>query len=180
MNRSRLESRERRLNRQKHIWAVIRLMIIIDDLNNCESFYDLEKKLKEYNDIIILLKDKEYRPNNYEISAAIRFCNIKRQQNICDHYISDKEKKEIYNWEEYCIDSENLISKVKQEFKTYWDDVLNSYVRPSAKKKRKDYLINHLNEMKKGEYLSKIPNYNKYLEELIQHYSKFDINIKNK
>lgn len=166
-----LELKNKRLIRWKHIGAILQYMMVVRDIYNSPNFYELDKRINEYNDLIIKLKDNEFHPNDKEIATAIRFCTIKHQQGKCDHIITQKEGTDIYNWDKYCLDSERILSYTTNSFKSYWDNVINSYIKLAAKRNRCNYLINHLNEMKNREILSKFPGFEQYANGLIQYYN---------
>lgn len=169
--RERMSVRQIRLERHKHIWAVLRYVVAINDVYVSENFYDLDKSINEYKIAYDRLHDKDYTPSREEISIAIRFCKIENKRGLCEHKILYTEEQSIYNWKNIHIDVNKILPKVIISFKTYWDEVLTSYKRPSARKNRINYLINHITEMKTKEYLKSIPEFEKETDILISYYN---------
>lgn len=155
--------------RKTHVWAELRFIKSIENIIDSENFYDLDKSLGDFHDAKARLFEKHYRPTNEEIDIAIRFCTIGYTQERCSHQLTSSEMHDIHYWESYYI-HESTITNVATSFKDYWDNVLASYKSSSAKKKRIDYLVNHLNEMKEKESLQEFPNVKDHISQLISYY----------
>jgi len=169
--RDRMYVRHIRLERHKHIWAVLRYVVAIHDVYNSENFYDLDKSINEYKIAYDRLDDKNYTPSKEEIAIAIRYCKIENKRGLCEHEIIDTEEQSIYNWRNTHIDANKILPQVIISFKTYWDGVLTSYKKPTARKNRINYLINHLAEMKTKENLKSILEFEKEADNLISYYN---------
>lgn len=135
-----------------------------------ENFYDLDKSIGDFQDSKARLFEEHYSPTNEEIDTAIRFCTIGYTLGRCSHQLTLNEKYDIYHWETYFFNNLFIINNVADSFKTYWDDVLADYKRPSARLNRVNYLINHLNEMKEKETMQLLPNFEEKINELILYY----------
>lgn len=160
-----------RLERHKRIWAILRYVTTLKGVYNSKNFYDLDKSISEYKVAYDRLYDKDYTPSKEEISIAIRFCKIENKKGQCEHRILEEEEQSIYNWRNIHLNASKILPQVIISFKTYWAEVLTSYKRPSARKNRINYLINHLTEMKTKENLKNILEFEKEADKLISYYN---------
>ena len=169
IDRAILYKREANRTRKKHVWAVLNFISSIESITISKDFYDLEKSLSWFQNAKTMLFEDDYHPTSKEIDIAIRFCTISHAQGRCPHQLTSSEINDILNWESYYIDK-SVIMNVTASFKTYWDDVLANYKRPSAKINRINYLIDYLNKIKEKESLQQLPNYKEHIAKLISHY----------
>lgn len=165
-----LYKREANRTRKKHIWAVLDFINSIESVSTSKNFYDLEESISWFQNAKTMLFEDDYHPTRKEIDIAIRFCTIRHAQRKCTHQLTSSEINDICNWESYYIDK-SVITNVAASFKSYWDDVLDNYKRPSAKINRINYLINYLNKIKEKESLQQFPNFKDHITKLISHYS---------
>ena len=134
--------RENRMIRKRKIWTVLRYMITYKYLIDSSDFYSFKKNLTDYNYAKgELLK---LHPDKYSFDAAIRFCRMENYYGTCDYLLTDDDVNFILNWQSNSIDVHDTLKNVFTSYKIYWDGVLSSYVRPSARIKRLQYLIEDL------------------------------------
>lgn len=138
-HRERLKLRGKRRQRHNVVWCILRLIITYRDLVSSSNFHDFKNNKDAY--LIAKNEYKEYSPDRGLIEVAIRLCQYKYKQGNCDHKLSDNEICAIYKLIDTPIDYEALLCQVTLSFETYWDDVLVSYAKPSARTKRIKYLI---------------------------------------
>lgn len=112
---------------------------------NLSSFYDYDNAVKEHKEIIDRLNGEEI--TNLGIKLAIRFCHIQYAKGICDQRLSAEEENRLLNKDWDYPDAEKCITPIIPIFKKYWDDVLLSYKRPSAKTNRLNYLVELLDNL---------------------------------
>ena len=70
------------------------------------------------------------------------------------------------------IDEEQLLNNVLSSFASYWKDVLDSYVRPSARINRINYLIQELANIREMKELQPYPIILSRIDRLQQQYNK--------
>ena len=83
-----------------------------------------------------------------DIDTAIRFCRIEHHYGICQHKLTSAEIDQLRKWNNIIIDNHALLKDALCSYKQHWDSVLNSYIRISAKRKRLQYLIDDLEEIR--------------------------------
>lgn len=162
--------RYERLLRNGCIWAVLRFMMSIKEIEECASFYDLDKA---YN----RLSQVDYSPTTDDISVALRYCLIKHHQGSCSRTITNSEKESIFNWSNYHMDYEPILEQVTVSFQQYWDEVISEYKRVASKKNRIDYFVEHLNDMRKKKNIMQLPKIHEQLNTLILHYTTLRANL---
>jgi len=140
--RQRGKLREKRMIRKRKIWAVLRYMVTYLYFMKSSDFYSFKKNLIDHNHAKGELR--KLHPDNYSFDAAIRFCRIENYYGTCDHQLTDNDVKYILNWQSNSIDTRDTLKNVLASYKEHWDSVLSSYVRPSARIKRLQYLIEDL------------------------------------
>lgn len=112
---------------------------------NLNSFYDYDNAVKEHKEIIDRLNGEEI--TNLGIKLAIRFCHLQYAKGTCDHLLSVDEENRLINKDWGYPDAERCVKPIIPVFKEYWDDVLRSYKRPSAKIDRLKYLVELLDNV---------------------------------
>lgn len=122
-----------------------------NNFSGLNSFYDLDKAIKELDEIISRLDSEQFC--DLSIKLAIKYCRIQYVKGDCSYYLSkeDEEKLLMRAWEYPNL--EKPIRQIIPVFKEYWDGILQGYKRPSAKINRLNYLINLLNEVLEKPYL---------------------------
>ena len=140
--RQRGKLREMRMIRKGKIWAVLRYMVTYQYLIESSDFYSFKKNLIDHNHAKGELR--KLHPDNYSFDAAIRFCRMENYYGTCDHQLIDNDVKFILNWQSNSIDTHDTLKNVLASYKEHWDSVLSSYVRPSARIKRLQCLIEDL------------------------------------
>ena len=169
--------RYERLLRNGRIWTVLRFIVSIKDIEECTSFYDLDKAIDNYNDAYNRLSQVDYSPTTDDISVALRYCLIKHHQGSCSRTITNSEKESIFNWSNYHMDYEPILEQVTVSFQQYWDEVISEYKRVASKKNRIDYLVEHLNDMRKKKNIMQLPKIHERLNTLILHYTTLRANL---
>lgn len=164
-----LRKRDDNRTRKRHAWAILRFMKSIESIESSKNFYDLDMAICDFQEAKTRLREEHYHPTNKEIDLAIRFCSIQHVQGVCLHQLTTDETYNIHNWDTLTI-NESFIPDVATSFKTYWDDVLGNYQKPSARKNRICYLIKHLNEMKEKDSLQQVSKINEQISKLISYY----------
>lgn len=143
--------RENRMIRKRKIWTVLRYITTYKYLINSSDFYSFKKNLTDYNYAKGDLR--KLHPDNYYFDAAIRFCRMENYYGTCDYLLTDDDVNFILNWKSNSIDVHDTLKKVLASYKRYWDGVLSSYVRPSARIKRLQHLIEELENIMNLPYI---------------------------
>lgn len=133
--------------RKHQIWLVLRYMITYKALLDSFNFYDFKKNLIDYKYSKGELRKSH--PTNYSFDAAIRFCKTEYYYGTCTHQLTNDDIDLVYSWQTNEIDFHEILGHVLQNYQIYWDEVLDSYVRPSARIKRLHYLVDNLEEFLK-------------------------------
>lgn len=162
-----------RLIRHKKIWAVLNFVKSIEAIFDSQNFYDLDKALLSYRTSIERLNNSEFHPSEDDIICALRFCDIQYHQGKCNHLLTCNERYRISNWKFLDLDYDSILKNVSERFIKYWDEVLDSYKQKSAKMRRIEYLINHLNEIQERKGLSEFPNIEEYLNKIKTYYTEY-------
>lgn len=157
--------------RKNNANALLHLISVAENIVSSENFYDLDKNIGDFLYVRSRMQEEQIRLTSDEIDAVIRLCRSYYVKGMCQHELSQNEIRNIHNWETYSFNDLFIINNVTVSFKTYWDDVLAGYKRPSARLNRINYLINHLNEMKHKETIQQLPNFEEEINELIQYYN---------
>lgn len=158
------DKRERKLI----IWRVLRYMITYRDLSSSSNFYEYKNNLASHNHAVEELKTS--KPDKYHLEAAIRFCQIEYLCGRCDYELTQEDIDLLENWETITIDNNRILNDILTSYKEYWDNVLDSYTRPSARIKRLQYLIQDLQEVMKMPFLQNTPNVLNNIKELQDYY----------
>lgn len=151
-----LYKREKRRTRRHKIWAVLRYMVTYKDFLESKDFYSFKNNLSFFENAKKELNNSS--PDDYTFRAAIRFCRIEFIYGRCNHSLTDNDVQTILNWQTVTIDTHAILERVLINYKEYWDDVLASYIRPSARIKRLQYLVEKLEDVSKQPYLQEYPD----------------------
>lgn len=167
--RARLELRERRCERQNYVWAILRYIISYEEFANSADFYDFKKSLAAYKESLKRLEDNP--PNSEHFDIAFRFCQAEVFKGKCEHPITKEEMQIIRNWKTEKLDAKQTVGKMANSFMEYWDEVLASYKRPSARINRLKYLNEQLDEFAKWPEMQAINGAHDIIQNLKRHYS---------
>lgn len=129
---NRLYKREDRRKRHTRIWSILQFMVSYSELMQCTDFYSFKKTSIRFDQATGRMRKEHIQCP--DIDTAIRFCRMEYHYGICRHKFSTTEINQIHKWKDISIDKHEVLKKVLCSYKHYWDDVLNSYVRLSAKK----------------------------------------------
>ena len=135
-------ARDHRLKRHTRIWSVLRFMTTYDQLINTTDFHSYERNKSQYEESWGRMR-KEHACDS-DIETAIRYCRMENFYGTCQHPLSPQEITLIRQWRDIQINEEELLYKVLDSYQEYWNEVLNSYKRPSARKNRLVYLVDDL------------------------------------
>lgn len=160
----RADKRERKLI----IWRVLRYMITYRDLSSSSNFYEYKNNIASHNRAVEELKSSKL--DVYHLEAAIRFCQIEYLCGRCDYELTQEDIDLLENWETKTIDNNRILNDILTTYKEYWDNVLDSYTRPSARIKRLQYLIQDLQEVMQMPFLQNTPNVLNNIKELQDYY----------
>ena len=155
-NRELLYKKENRRDRKHKIWVVLRYIAAYNDLLESSDFYSFQNNLIEYENAKEELGKSS--PNDYSFRVAFRFCRIGYYYGACDKELTDKDIQDVLNWHTNTIDKYKIVENVLNSYKDYWDDVLASYKRPSARIKRLQYLVENLEGVSKLPFVQEYPD----------------------
>lgn len=155
-NRELLYKKEDRRNRKYKIWVVLRYIAAYNALVESSDFYSYHNNLIEYNNAREELSKSS--PNEYSFRVAFRFCRIGYYSGACDKELTDKDIRDVLNWYASTIDKYKIVEHVLNSYKDYWDDVLASYKRPSARIKRLHYLVEYLEGVSNLSFIQEYPD----------------------
>lgn len=170
----RMQKKHRRYNRllrHRRVWAVLRFIKEFENIQTSENFYELDKSITEFEVAKERLYEEDYTPGLEDLSTAIRFCLHQQATHKCAHRLSKNEIEKIYDWRLFSYNKHEPLVNAAKRFKLYWDEVLESYKKQSAKCKRNEYVVNHLLEMKEKDTFLNIPNSKEIFDDLIEYYS---------
>lgn len=140
-----LYKRDVRRRKKNKIWTILQFISSYSELMKCTNFYQFKNANAKFSQSIGRMKKEDIRMS--DINIAIRFCQMEHYYGICEHELSPHETEQLFQWRNLVIDNNSLLKCVLLSYEEYWDGVLNSYVRLSAKKNRLKYLINDLEEI---------------------------------
>lgn len=143
-------------------------MITYRDLSSSSNFHEYKNNIASHNHAVEELKIS--KPDKYHLEAAIRFCQIEYLCGRCDYELTQEDIDLLENWETKTIDNNRILNDILTTYKEYWDNVLDSYTRPSARIKRLQYLIQDLQEVMKMPFLQNTPNVLNNIKELQDYY----------
>lgn len=165
---------EARRERQGKVWAIFRYMNAYYDLLNSSDFYEYKASLSEFNESREKLKVE--KPSKIHFDIAFRFCNIKNCIGECEYKLQDNDIIKVRKWKTDTINHSELIENVSKSYKEYWDEVLNSYKRHTARANRLKYLIEKLSEYKQWPELQVVPGAIEQIKILERHFLEQETN----
>lgn len=171
--------RHNRLLYHKKIWAVLSYVKSLEAIYISNNFYDLDKAYLDYRNALARFETPDLCPSQNEIHCAFRFCDMQNYRGQCEHRLSEEEKQSISNWDNNILDYTNILEAVSKRFITYWDDTLGAYRNKNAYLIRLDYIINHLNEVKRRKGLSMIPQVEDYINKVQFYYIDLKSTLRN-
>ena len=149
VNVTRHELRERkweRMQRRTLRWGVLRHYILRDELSKVKNLYEVKKVCRDWKymrDIINNIND--FKLNNHDFDVLHRFVRMKQFKGLCDIENVSNITLHAYQESEH-LNIESYLLDVYDNFESYWDNVLDDYVKPSFKRKRLEYLLENLNK----------------------------------
>lgn len=144
--RERLKRRANRRLRQDRIWHILRVLTTYNDLYCSQNFYEYRDNLRSFNESIIALANANTTKRDYEI--ALRFCDFKFRRGKCGRSITQAEKDFLLSGKNIEVNCSEILKAVIASFRNYWEEVLISYKKASARKNRLNYLVDKLGEVK--------------------------------
>lgn len=137
------------------------------DLN---SFYDLNNAIKDLDEIISRLDSEPIC--DMSIKLAIRYCRIQYMKGECTYCLSKEDEEKLLKraWE--YPNTEESIRHIIPVFKDYWDGVLQSYKRSSARVNRLNYLVNLLDGVLEKPYVQQYDSAKAEVANLRDYYIK--------
>ena len=138
-----------------------------------ENFYDYEKS---YNHLIETHSDLiKMQPNPNHYDAGYKHCLIDfKNMNIAfnkDLFTLDK----IINWKYAENNEEEILTNLLNAFTIYWNNVLEGYIKSSARTKRIHYLIERLSVLKQKAFIVVFPQLTQKIATLQNEYEKLII-----
>lgn len=140
-----LYSREARRKSKDQVWIILRYMVSYKNLLESSNFYNFKKNLEDYK--VALDAMENMHPNDYSFNVAFRFCQMEHHIGLCTHTLTNEEIFFVRNWKDNNINIDELLHKVLESYKSYWNNVLHSYVRQSARTKRLQYIVDDLDNI---------------------------------
>lgn len=168
-SRKQLYTRDRRRKRHTRIWSVLRFMVTYNDLMNSKNFYDIRNGRKAHEEAKGRMRKEHVEEN--DIETAIRFCRMENFYGTCQYSLNNSEIEQLYKWQNIQISEKELLNNVLESYQSYWNEVLNSYKRPSARKNRLNYLIEDLDEVLSLPYIQEYPDITEKIKALQYSYS---------
>lgn len=174
--RGQLLLREKRRQRHHKIWCALRFLVSCDNLLCSHNFNDYRNNLKAYRQAVAYLEEEGVTKSDFVI--AFRFCDVENKSGRCERGITQMEKEDALNWRSYDVNHVAILKQVLVLYQEYWDDVLASYKRQSARESRLKYLVENLEEVKSW---PEIQDYTEIIEGVshLQAYYSVFANINN-
>lgn len=167
--RTKYKFKEQRQRRHTRIWTVLRFMVTYDQLINSEDFHNFEKNKDSYEEAFGCMRKEHI--GTADIETAIRFCRLEHFYGICKYDLSSDKVNKIHQWRSITIEEEDLLGNILKSYQAYWDNILNSYKRPSARKNRLLYLIDDIEDILRLSFIQKYPTLIVKAKELQNHYT---------
>ena len=140
-----LYARNARRNSKNQVWAILRYMVTYRALLDSTNFYNYKKNWEDHKIAIVAME--KMHPDDYSFNVAFRFCQKEHYIGLCTHSLTNEDILFVRNWKDNNINIDELLLKVFDSYKSYWNDVLHSYVRQSARTKRLQYLVDDLDKI---------------------------------
>lgn len=156
------ELKEKRQIRHKHIYEISDVLTLLVELKYSKDFYEFERclnsiKSKINKEFYLFAETKEYCEYTQK---AIRLYQMRFHSGLSPFNLDDDVCYKLIHPKEIDIEkmSYDIAYIVLKEFKEYWTNVLLSYKRKDAYKKRLNYLINYIDELKTKKYICQFPD----------------------
>lgn len=156
-----LYAKDARRKCKNQIWAILRYMVTYRALQDSTNFYNYKKNWEEFNKAVGTMK--KMQPDDYCFNAAFRFCQMENYYGTCAYTLTNDDIEYVRNWKVNNLNIEDVLQIITESYKTYWDNVLSSYVRPLARTKRLQYLVDDLEEVMA---LPEIQEHSKIIEQV--------------
>jgi hypothetical protein len=140
-----LYAKDARRKWKNQVWAILRYIVTYRTLLDSTNFYNYKKNWDDHKQAIGTMK--KMQPDDYCLNVAFRFCQMENYYGTCSHALTNEDIKYVRNWKDNNLTIEDILHIVTESYKTYWNNVLNSYVRPSARTKRLQYLVDDFEEI---------------------------------
>lgn len=171
-NRKKLERKEKRMERHRLRWSIIRHFVEYDTLCRVNNIYDFKKSWERLKMCTAILS--EYKATEDDFKSAYRLIRIKY---IYGEYPNlENGLPEFPELNLNLIlnpDKELLLDGMYNRMKEYWDEVVMAYKTNPARKRRVNYLINRLSNEQQMPLIADIPAIVDKLELLKKHYASF-------
>lgn len=162
------KARDQRIKRHNRIRTVLRFMVTYNELLKSSDFHSLAKNQGLYEEAFGHMRKEEI--TSHDIETAIRFCHKENFYGLCKHELDTEETELLRHWRDITIDERALASTVLESYQAYWEDVLNSYKRPSARKNRLQYLIDDIDDILRLPIIQGHPDIIAKVQALQNHY----------
>ena len=141
--------------------------------SNVESFYDYEKSYTELIDIHKNILEIQPKHSHYETAYNICLNNFKTNNIYFNTCMFTLER--IINWEYAANNEEYILSNILNNFIIYWNNVLKTYIKPSARIKRIHYLIDSLTTLKQKPFILAFPSFIQKIDTQLNEYTRLTI-----
>ena len=169
-HREQMKLRDKRRERKHTIWRVLRFMVTYKSLMaETTNFYQFRDNYAAFKTAKGEMCKRH--PDTNALNTAIRFCRMEYFYETCDHKLTDNDIQSLYKWRELNINEEELLNNVLTSFEMYWKEVLDSYVRPSARTNRINYLIQELANIREMKELQPYPIILSRIDQMQQQYN---------
>lgn len=112
------------------------------------------------------------QPKRLHYEAAYNICLDDFKKNKISFNTTLFTIERIINWKYGNNNEEEILSNILNKFIIYWDNVLKTYIRPSARIKRIHYLIDRLITLKQKPFVSACPIFIQKIDALQNKYRK--------
>ena len=168
-HREQMKLRDKRRERRHTIWVVLQFMITYKKLmENTTNFYQFKDNYTAFKTAKGNMRKRH--PDANALNTAIRFCRMEYFYETCERKLTDDDIQSLHKWGELNINEEELLSNVLTSFDMYWKGVLDSYVRPSARTNRINYLIQELANIREMKELQPYPTILSRIDQIQQQY----------
>lgn len=141
-----------------------------NNFQNLNSFYDLDNAIKSLDETISRLDSEPVC--DLSIKLAIKYCRFQYVKGNCTYCLTKTDEEIILTRAWKYPNIEESIRHIIPIFKDYWDGVLQSYKRPSARAYRLNYLVNLLNGVLEKPYIQQYDSAKAEVANLRDYYIK--------
>lgn len=163
-----LYAKDARRKWKNQVWAILRYIVTYRILLDSTNFYNYKKNWDDHKQAIGTMK--QMQPDDYCLDVAFRFCQMENYYGKCTHALTNEDIKYVRNWKVTNLTIEDILLIVTESYKTYWNNVLNSYARPSARTKRLQYLLDDLEEIMSLQDIQEYPKILDLIKDLQRDY----------